>query len=90
MLVYSRVPEVPETNGAAVPQAEPRQAKADSKARLKAEAGITLPDHIQTMVDVMNSSVKDQVELNELAKVGVVLVSEEIAGVLDCAALGSD
>ncbi|KAF0307914.1 Ubiquitin carboxyl-terminal hydrolase 48 [Amphibalanus amphitrite] len=81
MLVYYRVPETAETNGPTASQAdgkparaEGRQAKAeakakvDSKAKPKAEAEITLPDHIQTMVDAMNATVNDQVQLNEQAK----------------------
>ena len=75
MLVYSRVPDPAETNGpaAAPAKAEGRQAKAEAKAKLKtdvkAETGIGLPDHIQTMVDAMNATVNDQVQLNEQAKV---------------------
>ena len=79
MLVYSRVPEAPETNGPSAPQTKAEgKAKAESKAKVKAEAraeaGIRLPDHIQTMVDAMNATVNDQVQQNEQAKVGHSLI----------------
>ena len=85
MLVYSRVPETPAANGAPVAAQTPDQAKTKTeprqgKAKQRLETELTLPDHIQTMVDAMNSTVNDQVQLNEQAKVGAEWAAAASAG----------